>query len=201
MDVLGQQFLAYDKGRPDRIRLFGTDEAFRLLSNSQDWFLDGIFKSSPVEFMQLYTVHGLTNHRNIAGAYALLPNKRRPTYVEMLTEVQRLRHSAMLHSLMTDFESRMLCVLNQIYPGIPQVGCLFHLANNVFRRVQDIGLQQNNLTDLLFRGNICMIPTLSFVPVQNVILAFDELRNHCGIDEQPVLHYFETNYIGELRRG
>ena len=151
--------------------------------------------------MQLYTVHGLTNHRNIAGAYALLPNKRRPTYVEMLTEVQRLRHSAMPHSLMTDFESRMLCVLNQIYPGIPQVGCLFHLANNVFRRVQDIGLQQNNLTDLLFRGNICMIPALSFVPVQNVILAFDELRNHCGIDEQPVLHYFETNYIGELRRG
>ena len=61
--------------------LFGTDEGFRFLSNSQDCFLDGTFK---------YTVHGLTNHRNIVGAYALLPNKRRATYVEMLTEVQRL---------------------------------------------------------------------------------------------------------------
>ena len=169
MDVLGQQFLAYDNGRPDRIRLFGADEAFCLLSNSQDWFLDGIFKSSPVEFMQLYTVHGLTNHRNIAGAYALLPNKRRPTYVEMLTEVQRLRHSAMPHSLMTDFESRMLCVLNQIYPGITQVGCLFHLARNIFRRVKDIELQQNYITDPLFRGNMCILPALSFVPVKDVI--------------------------------
>ena len=46
-----------------------------------------------------------------------------------------------------------------------------------------------------------MIPALSFVPVHDVILAFDELCNHCGIDEQPVLDYFETNYIGELRRG
>ena len=96
--------------------------------------------------MQLYTVHGLTNHRNIVGAHALLPNKRRTLYVEMLTEVQRVTHNAMPHSLMTDFESSMLNALNQIYPGIAQVGCLFHLAKNVFRRVQDIGLQQNYLT-------------------------------------------------------
>ena len=41
VDVLGQQLLVYDNGRPDRILLFGTDEGFRFLSNSQDWFLDG----------------------------------------------------------------------------------------------------------------------------------------------------------------
>ena len=109
VDGLDQQFFVYDNGRPDRILLFGTDEGFRVLSNSQDWFLDGTFKSSPVQFMQLYTVHGLTNHRNIVGAYALLPNKRRATYVEMLTEVQRLTRNAMPHSLITDFESSM-CV-------------------------------------------------------------------------------------------
>ena len=43
--------------------------------------------------MQLYSVHRLTNHRNIVGAYALLQNKKRATYVEMLTEVQRLTHA------------------------------------------------------------------------------------------------------------
>ena len=145
VDVLRQQFLLYDNGRPDRILLFGTDEGFRFLSSAQGRFLDGTFKSSPVQSMQLYTVHVLTNHRNIVGAYALLSNKRRTLYVEMLTEVQRVTHNAMPHSLMTDFESSMLSALNQIYPGIAQVGC-FHLAKNVFRRVQDIGLQQNYLT-------------------------------------------------------
>ena len=78
-----------------------------------------------------------------------MPNKRRATYVEMLTEVQRLTRNAMPHSLRIDFESSMLSVLNQIYPGIPQVGCLFDLAKNVFIRAQDIGLQQNYLTDPL----------------------------------------------------
>ena len=45
-----------------------------------------------------------------------------------------------------------------------------------------------------------MIPALSFVPVQDVILAIDELCNHFCIDEQPVLDYSEIYYIGELRR-
>ena len=75
---------------------------------------------------------------------------------------------------MSDFESSMLSALSQIYPGTPQVGCLFHLAKNVFRRVQDIGLQKNYLTDPLFRGNIRIIPALSSIPVYDVILAFDE---------------------------
>ena len=50
--------------------------------------------------------------------------------------------------------------------------------------------------DPLFRGNICMIPALGFVPVRNVVLAFHELCKHRGIDEQPVSEYFETNDIG-----
>ena len=91
--------------------------------------------------MEFHTFYGVTNHRNIVEAYALLPNKWTATYVEIFTEVQRLTHNAMSHSLMNDFESSMLSALNQIYPDIPQVGCLFHFAKNVFRRVQGNGLQ------------------------------------------------------------
>ena len=64
------------------------------------------------------------------------------------------------------------------------------------RRVQHIGLQENDFIDPLFRGNICMIPALGFIPVQNVILAFHELYKHCGNDEETVSEYFETNDIG-----
>ena len=44
-----------------------------------------------------------------------------------------------------------------------------------------------------------MIPAFSFLPVQDVMLEFGIVA--CGIDEQPVLDYFETNYISELRMG
>ena len=78
---------------------------------------------------------------------------------------------------------------------MPQVGCLFQLSKNVFRHVQDIKLKQTYLSDQLIRGNVRMMPALSlFVPVQGVILAFNELCNHCSIDEQLVLDYFKTNY-------
>ena len=46
-----------------------------------------------------------------------------------------------------------------------------------------------------------MITALSFVLLQDIILASDELGNHCVVDEQPVLDYFETNCTGELQRG
>ena len=67
--------------------------------------------------------------------------------------------------------------------------------------MQDSGLQQNYLTDPLFQDDIHMIQALSLVPVQDVILVFDELCNHCDIDEQSVLDYFGTNYIGDFQRG
>ena len=104
--------------------------------------------------------------------------------MKLLSEVQLLTYNAMTHSLLTDFEPRMRSALNQIYPDIPQVGCLFHLSKNVFKHVQYIGLTHTYLTDPLCRGDICMIPALSFVPIQVVILAFDQLYNHCGTNEQ-----------------
>ena len=57
------------------------------------------------------------------------------------------------------------------------------------------------MNDEEFRQNIRMLSALSFVPVDDTIVAFEQFANHCGDTEQIILDYFETNYIGELRRG
>ena len=46
-----------------------------------------------------------------------------------------------------------------------------------------------------------MIGALSFVPIADTVYAFTELSNHVGDQEQVILDYFETYYVGELRRG
>ena len=46
-----------------------------------------------------------------------------------------------------------------------------------------------------------MISALSFIPIADTIHAFVAQYNHVGNVEQVILDYFETNYIGELRRG
>ena len=45
-----------------------------------------------------------------------------------------------------------------------------------------------------------MIPALFFVPVEDTIHACEALANQVGNEEQTVLDYFESNYVGELRR-
>ena len=70
--------------------------------------MDVTFKSSPLQFTQLYTIHGLSAGRNVVGAYALLPDKRMMTYAEMLTQIQRLTNNVVPQSVMRDFELSML---------------------------------------------------------------------------------------------
>ena len=91
----------------------------------------------------------------------------------------------------------MISAIQRTYPLSPARGCLFHLSKNVYKKVQESGLQPLYNNDPVFRENIRMIPALSFVPIQDTVAAFDELSRHSGNAEQPVLDYYETNYIGE----
>ena len=56
------------------------------------------------------------------------------------------------------------------------------------------------MNDDVFRTNIRMISSLSFVPIADTIQAFDALCNHAGNAEQVILDYFETIYIGVTTR-
>ena len=46
-----------------------------------------------------------------------------------------------------------------------------------------------------------MISAISFVPIADTTNAFNELSNHAGNQEQVILDYFESTYVGELRRS
>ena len=95
----------------------------------------------------------------------------------------------------------MMGALDHVYPVVPQKCCLFHLSKNVLKRVQDEGTSQLYMNNEEFRTNIRMISALGFVPIADTIQAFDALSNHASNQQQVILDYFESNYIGELRRG
>ena len=163
--------------------------------------MDGTFRTVPDQFMQLYTVHGLQRGHNVLGAYALLRNKEANTYTEMLNQIRALTNNVEPESFMTDFQTGSSNALQRVYPNVPRKGCFFHLCQNIFRHVSTAGLLGRYTNDNNFRMNIKMISAIAFLPTNDVIAAFTDLSNHCGNDEQVVLDYFETNYIGEQRRG
>ena len=198
----GRQFLQYDNGNGEaRILIYGTAAGLSFLTNSPDWFMDGTFKVAPPQFAQLYTVHGLKEGHHVIGCYALLPNKQTETYVEFLQQVEQLTSAASPESIMIDFEQACINAVSQVFPQSTLVGCLFHLCKSIHRHVKSSGFQQEYLENEEFRTHIRMISALAFVPLEDIITAFNALSDICHGNETTILDYFEINYIGELRRG
>ena len=165
------EFLKYDDQRVDRNLIFGTGRSLNILQNSDNWFMDWTFLTAPPQFAQLYTVRGLSHGRHIVGANGLLPNKRLDTCNEFLTQIRNLTNHVNPQSVIIDFEQFMMGALDQVYPVVPQKGCLFYLSKNVYKRVQDEGMSQLYMNDEEFRTNIRMISALSFVPIADTIQA------------------------------
>ena len=195
----GDEFLKYDNQRAERILIFGTGRSLNFLQNSDNWFMDRTFLTVPAQFAQLYTVHGLSHSTHIVGAYGLLPNKRLDTYNEFLTQIRNLINHVNPQNVMIDFEQSTMGALNQVYPVVPQKGCLFHLSKNVRKRVQDEGMSQLYMNDEQFRTNMRMIRALSFVPIGDTTQVFNALSNQTGNEKQVILDYSESNYMGELQ--
>ena len=68
--------------------IFGVNDSPNFLQDSENRFMD--FLTVPPQFVQLYTVHGLSQGRHIVGACGLPPNKRSTTYIEFLTQIHNL---------------------------------------------------------------------------------------------------------------
>ena len=70
-----------------------------------------------------------------------------------------------------------------------------------YKHVLESGLKAMYENVVNFRPNIRMIGAIAFLPLLSIEAASDLLAQQCGADEQPVLDYFESMYVGDLRRG
>ena len=152
------------------------------MERSPHWFLDGTFKTAPSIFFQLYTMHALVSERTIPCVYALLPNKSQATYTMLLQQLMTINGNLNPVTIMVDFEQAMINSVHQVLPNTQVKGCFYHFSQNVYRKIQEHGLQQRYQEDTDFALKLRMIPALTFVLPQDVIAAFEE--------------YFEDTYAG-----
>ena len=177
LTATGEQFLQYDNQRHDRMLIFGTIENLDFLQNSAHWFMDGNSQQSRHSLCNFIMCMVLITE-DVIGAYCLLANKRLDTYTEMLSQIQILTNQVNPQSVMIDFDQS---ALDRVYPLVPQRGRLFHLSKSIYRKVQELGLSELYTNEDVFRTNIRMITAISFVPIEDMIQAFDVLSHHAGI--------------------
>ncbi|KAL3853327.1 hypothetical protein ACJMK2_016875 [Sinanodonta woodiana] len=193
----GENFLLYDSGcdDPNRILIFGTKRTLNLIKDSQHWFMDGTFKVIPELFFQLYTVHALVTGSIVPCLFVLLPNKTQVTYCRLFEEIKVLQPQVHPTTITMDFEKAAINAATECFANVEIHGFFFHLAQNIFRKIQSVGRQDQYQNDENFALSIWMIAALAFVPSKKVIESFKTPHESLSEEFATVMDYFEDNYI------
>ena len=198
-----ENFLIADSGQSDdRILIFGRQSWTVFLTDSDVWYADGTFKLAPPLFTQVYVILARRHGGVHPVLYALLPNKRRTTYVRMFQMLQDTIPGLQPTSISCDFEQAAISAMEECFPGVIIQGCFFHLAHNVHKHLKQIGLQvlYNNNSDFALSAK--MITALCFVPVPHLDHYIDALSEELPLELHSLLNWFEDNYVGRpMRRG
>ena len=195
--IEGNEFLRVDE---DGFMIFASDIDLQFLSDCEHWFADGTFRVTPEGYAQVYTVHGFLNDQTFPCVYALLPGKTEQIYTDFLHHLVSLRDDMNPVSIMTDFELAAINAFNSTWPDATMSGCMFHLGQCVWRKLQDLGMAARYNTDPEFALKVKVILALAFVPVPDVVDHFETLiaTPEYGDLDQLIL-YFEDNFIGRQR--
>lgn len=204
----GETFLIPNTNLNEDIKslIFCTDKNIKLLQESTIWIMDGTFQSCPKLFMQLYSIHGTVgngnNKRIVPLVYALLPRKTQECYTHFLTELKRYGQSLCNEEsfapqvVMTDFEIAVINSVRSVFPGTYHKTCLFHLGQNIWRRVQEFGLQNRYHTDGEFSLKIRHLIALAYLPPAEIPDVFNILKEKIlPSDAAAITEWFEINYV------
>ncbi|XP_031342271.1 uncharacterized protein LOC116170185 [Photinus pyralis] len=197
-----ENFLLHDSGRNDnnRILIFGRETWIQYLQSAQTWFVDGTFSIAPRLFAQVYVIMA----KKLGGVhpilYALLPNKQRATYVQMFEAIKNLSPNLHPNSVSCDFESAAISAISECFPDTAIRGCFFHLAKNMKKHLTDMGFVALYNNDAEFALKAKMVISLVFVPLDDLDGFVEELGQELPQELQPLLDWFEDNYMGRLNR-
>ena len=200
-------FLIYDSGaRADRMLVFASEPALRHLARAETWYMDGTFDSAPLLFHQLYVIRVPVGNSAVSCVYSLLPDKHQATYEELFTAVTakctQLGFQPDPVTIITDYEKAAINAVQTTFgPDVQVHGCFYHLTQNTWRKVQQLGLvplYRSQEEVKLFCG---MLDGLAFLPVDQVQEGMDYLKGHTPDSLEPLVEYFDSTYVkGAFRR-
>lgn len=164
--------------------------------------MDGTFDATPPFFRQLFTIHVMVQNRQLPVVYALMMTKTRNDYVDFFRSLKdeatrrQLRFNPTL--IVSDFESGLIPAVREEFPYATHRGCYFHHTQAIFRQVQQLGLQQTYRDDENLRSDVRQLMALGFVPVGQIRVTFNMLRQRVEGRLGELFDYFENFWINNM---
>lgn len=109
--------------------------------------------------------------------YVLACDKKTTTYEEIFDELLKLQPDLKPNHITIDFEQSTIKALKSKFPTSNIHGCNFHFGQNLWRHIQQVGLQTKYSSDPDFALNIRLVLSLAFVPTADVEEAFQQLAS------------------------
>ncbi|KAG7159849.1 putative MULE transposase domain-containing protein 6, partial [Homarus americanus] len=200
-----EEFLLYDNGpnANNRLLVFGISDGLRLLACADILYMDGNFAVAPNIFKQIYVIRVPFGDTAVISVYALLPNKTRATYEELLQAIvdkcADLNYSITVKTVVTDFEDGVLRTVLAVFGrDVESKGCFYHLTQSTWRKIQELGLGTHYNANAEFRLFCGMIDALAFLPLDNVDEGMRYLKTVIPQDPpeaEELLMYFDCTYV------
>jgi hypothetical protein len=137
----GDLFLQYDSGFGDseRIVMFFSDENFKSLKKAETWLFDGNFSITPLNFYQLYTIHGILFGRSFPLIYITMKTKSKESYIKTF-QILNKNNDLNPVSLVLDFEIGAINAAKIVFFNSNIYGCLIYFCQAIWRHVQSLNL-------------------------------------------------------------
>ena len=134
--------------------LFGTPHCMSYAGDAEHFIVDGIFKSSPNLFTQLFTVHGVfPNGWHYPICYDLLPGKTTVLYKNLLAAIDAFG-CFQPQLVQCDHDIGIHNVIAEVWPFSTRRGCYFHHKKSLWKHLQLLDLQKSTLSLALISVNI-----------------------------------------------
>ena len=187
-------------GEADKIIVFVSVQARQLHVKSNNWYIDGTLKVCPEIFYPLYTFHAQHNGRIFPCIFAFLLNKTETSYRRLMIAISISTNGRFPTDILINFEGGAINTIQTVFANANVNGCFFHFCSNLWKHVQNVGLQVRYVKEPEFALQLRMLTALAFIPPQYVVRRFVavcvEIRASFGYVANELLVYFEDIYVG-----
>lgn len=132
--------------------------------NSQHIYIDGTFITTKDYYQLIVIMYYDTNaNKKIPGCYILINNKSKQGYLKAFSAFKRLLTientiEINIKSITSDFEEALMNAINESFPKIRKVGCLFHYIKQLRLNMNKKGLINENFNHKEFLTDLSSIP-------------------------------------------
>ena len=163
--------------------------------------MDGTFRLVKAPFTQLYSIHAFIRSefstKQFPLAFIIMSGKKEVDYWTVLKVILDIIPEPSVSTVVLDFEPAVWKAVKQVLPHVRIQGCVFHLSQAIWHKIQELGLQQaynRKLGTYMFCRRLM---ALAFLPSDFIIPQFEAIRDATPSNSplQPLLEYFYSQWI------